>query len=280
MYAPHGLHILTLPSLRAQLARRCPFYYGWGVFIITASTSYAARPLMSVAVLSVFMVPMTDAFGWSRGLFAGAVSLGGVCAVVISPLVGRLIDRYGSGWMISVTSAVAGACAVGLSAVSHTWAFYALYVPGRMVFASPLELATSAAISNWFIRRRSFALALLGVTQGTGLALMPFVAQQLIAGWGWRHAWMFLGLFTMATGIVPAVFLMARRPEDMSLEPDPAPTPARRPEVVILQGAPDGGGTSDVHPRAERQFTLRQALRTRAFWILAVFSALGFMAQA
>jgi OFA family oxalate/formate antiporter-like MFS transporter len=280
MYAPRSLHILSLPSLRAQLARRCPFYYGWVVFTIAASTSYAARPLMSVAVLSVFMVPMTEAFGWSRGLFAGAVSLGGVCAVVISPLVGRLLDRYGSGWMISAASAVAGACAVGLSAVSQTWAFYTLYVPGRMVFASPLELATSTAISNWFIRRRSFALALLGVTQGTGLALMPFVAQQLITGWGWRNAWTLLGLFTMATGIVPAVLLMARRPEDMRLEPDPSPTPLRRPEVVTLHLVPDGGSTSGVHPGPERQFTLRQALRTRAFWILAVFSAMGFMAQA
>jgi MFS transporter, OFA family, oxalate/formate antiporter len=280
MYAPRSLHILSLPSLRAQLARRCPFYYGWVVFTIAASTSYAARPLMSVAVLSVFMVPMTDAFGWSRGLFAGAVSLGGVCAVVISPLVGRLIDRYGSGWMISAASAVAGACAVGLSAISQTWAFYTLYVPGRMVFASPLELATSTAISNWFIRRRSFALALLGVTQGTGLALMPFVAQQLITGSGWRNAWTLLGLFTMATGIVPAILLMARRPEDMSLEPDPSPTPFRRPEVVRPRPVLDGGRTSDVHPRPERQFTLRQALRTRAFWILAVFSAMGFMVQA
>src|ERR687897_564192 len=119
-------------TLGLRLARWLPFYYGWVVFAIAASTSYAARPLMSVAVLSVFMVPMTDAFGWSRGLFAGAVSLGGVCAVIISPLVGRLIDRYGSGWMISATSAVAGAGAVGLSVVSHTWAFYSLYVPGRM----------------------------------------------------------------------------------------------------------------------------------------------------
>ncbi len=116
MYEPRSLHILSLPSLRAHLAQWCPFYYGWVVFAIAASTSYAARPLMSVAVLSVFMVPMTDAFGWSRALFAGAVSLGGVCAVVISPLVGRLIDRYGSGWTIGATSAVAGACAVGLSA--------------------------------------------------------------------------------------------------------------------------------------------------------------------
>jgi MFS family permease len=279
MHTPHVLDVWRLPTLRTQLAKRCPFYYGWVVFAIAASTSYAARPLMSVAVLSVFMVPMTEAFGWSRGLFAGAVSLGGVCAVIISPLVGRLIDKYGSGWMISATSAVAGACAVGLSVISHTWAFYSLYVPGRMVFASPLELATSTAISNWFVRRRSFALALLGVTQGTGLALMPFVAQQFIAGWGWRSAWTFLGLFTMTVGIVPALLLMARRPEDMSLELDPVPRRSARMEAVTPPTIRVGASQSNIHLKHEYQFTLGQALRTRAFWVLAIFSATGFMVQ-
>src|SRR5918992_1911860 len=109
MLGPRNLHPLRLPFLRVHLARRCPFYYGWVVFAIAASTSYAARPLMSVAVLSVFMVPMTETFGWSRGLFAGAVSLGGVAAVLISPAVGRLIDRYGSGLMLPIKSAVGGA---------------------------------------------------------------------------------------------------------------------------------------------------------------------------
>jgi MFS family permease len=234
---------------------------------------------MSVAVLSVFMVPMTDTFGWSRGLFAGAVSLGGACAVIISPMVGRMIDKYGSGWMIGATSAVAGACALGLSLVSHTWTFYVLYVPGRMVFASPLELATSTAISNWFIRRRSFALALLSVTQGTGLALMPFVAQQLIAAGGWRSAWTLLGMFTMLVGIVPALLLMARRPEDMSLEPDPAPQISPSAKTSATRRMPDGSGTSYARLGAERQFTLRQALRTQAFWVLAIFSATAFVAQ-
>jgi MFS family permease len=234
---------------------------------------------MSVAVLSVFMVPMTDAFGWSRGLFAGAVSLGGVCAVIISPVVGRLIDKYGSGWMISATSAVAGACAVGLSFISQPWAFYALYVPGRMVFASPLELATSTAISNWFIRRRSFALALLGVTQGTGLAMMPLVAQYLISGWGWSTAWVWLGVFTIAVGIAPAVLLMARRPEDMSLEPDPVPAHARG-EGPVVTRPHDPHGRPAIRLVPERQFTLGQAIRTRAFWVLAIFSATGFLVQA
>jgi OFA family oxalate/formate antiporter-like MFS transporter len=280
MLSSRSLQMLQLPALRTRLARRCPFYYGWVVFAIAAITSYAARPLMSVAVLSVFMVPMTEAFGWSRGLFAGAVSLGGICAVVISPFAGRLIDKYGSGWMIGAASAVAGACAVGLSVVKQPLAFYALYVPGRMVFASPLELATSTALSNWFIRRRSLALALLGVTQGTGLALMPLAAQYLISGWGWSRAWASLGLYTIAVGILPALLLMARRPEDMNLEPDPAPESTRGAAAITIKRPQAGSGRPGVLGGGERQFTLGQALRTRAFWVLAIFSAMGFMVQA
>jgi OFA family oxalate/formate antiporter-like MFS transporter len=280
MLAPRSLQMYHLPTLRTRLAQRCPFYYGWVVFAIASTTSFAARPLMSVAVLSVFMVPMTDAFGWSRGLFAGAVSLGGLCAVAISPIVGRLLDRYGSGGIISATSAVAGACAIGLSLVGQPWGLYALYVPGRMVFASPLELATSTAISNWFIRRRSLALALLGVTQGTGLATMPLVAQQLITGWGWRRAWVVLGLYTMAVGIIPALLLMARRPEDMSLEPDPEPIGPKVAASVAGKSSQESTRMPEVQAVSERQFTLQQALHTRAFWVLAVFAGMGFMAQA
>ncbi len=259
-------------SLRARLAQRTPFYYGWIVFSVVVGTSFTSRPLMSVAVLSVFVVPMTEAFGWSRSLFAGAVSLGGICAVFISPFVGRWVDKYGAGIMIGATSAVAGLCAIGLSLVQQAWMFYALYVPGRMVFASPLELATSTAMSNWFLRRRALVLALFGVSQGIGLSLMPIVAQWMITVTNWQIAWTSLGLYTLAVGIVPGLLFMVRRPEDMGLELDPAP---RDREVV-----PTGAEPVTATAARERQLTLEQALRTRAFWVLAGFSAIGFMAQA
>ena len=267
-------------SWRATLARRLPFYYGWMVFTLASSTSYTSRPLMSVAVLSVFVVPMTEAFGWSRGLFSGAVSLGGLCAVAVSPMIGRVVDKYGSGITISVGSAVAGACALGLSYIQQVWAFYALYVPGRMAFASPLELATTTAISNWFIRRRAFALALFGVTQGTGLAAMPLVAQWLIGHWGWRHAWALLGLYTLAVGIVPPVVLMVRRPEDIGLTPDAVPTRHTAPARNVVKDASDNAPEQRLSIPHETHFTLREALHTRAFWVLSVFSAAGFMVQA
>ena len=252
---------------------------------------------MAVATLSVFAVPMTREFGWSYGLFSGVVSLGGLCAIGVSPFVGRLIDRYGSGVILSVTSAIVGSCALGLSLVSHVWAFYALYVPGRMAFASPLELGTTTAINNWFIRRRAFALFLLTVSQSTGLAAMPLVADFLIRGWGWRNAWAWLGIFTLVVGILPALLLVSRRPEDMGLAADPRrgeprATPRRDDETVavsVKDGDPEAGETRESGDRSspqrptalqENSYTVSRALRTRAFYVMAIFSGAGFMVQA
>lgn len=261
---------------QSRLAHRLPFYYGWMVFGAAVGVAYSARPLMAVATLSIFVVPMTQEFGWSRGLFSGAVSAGGLVAVAISPLAGRVIDRYGGGVVVASASAISGICAVGLSLISQPWAFYGLYVPARAVFAGPLELGTSTAVSNWFIRRRSLALALLLVGQGTGLALMPLVAQLLIGGWGWRAAWASLGIFTLSVGILPPVLLMVRRPEDIGLEADPVPEhkPSIQGKLASTTGNRPAGAAT------EPNLTVGEALHTRAFWVLTLFSIAGFVVQA
>jgi MFS family permease len=230
---------------------------------------------MAVATLSVFVVPMTDEFGWSRAQFSGAVSLGALFGLLVSPFAGRLIDRYGSGVLLSASSAVVGLCAIGLSLTSPIWSFYALYVPGRAVFSSPLELGTSTAVSNWFIRRRPMGLAYMGIIQGIGLTIFPVIAQVLIDGWGWRTAWLAVGIFTLSTGIIPMLLLMARRPEDMGLEADPEKGRRTVPTSdVAASGAPPSASNT------ESNYTVRQALATRAFWLLAIFSVFGFVVQA
>jgi sugar phosphate permease len=182
--------------------------------------------------------------------------------------------------IIGVTSAINGLCAIGLSLIRQTWAFYALYIPGRMGFASPLELAASTALSNWFVRRRALALALHGITQGTGLAVMPMLVQLLMAHWGWRRAWAILGLYTLVVGTVPALLLMARRPEDLGLEPDAIMPRRRTAGATRIASMPGQVQELPENDRGEIHFTLRQAMSTRAFWVLAAFSAVGFMTQA
>ena len=262
-------------QLRTKLAGSLPFYYGWVIVASTVTVSLSTRTVMAVATLSVFVVPMTEDLGWSRGLFSGAVSLGGLCAVLISPLVGKWLDRYGSGLLLSAASVSTGILAIGLSLVGNPAAFYSLYVPGRMIFSGPLELGIPTAISNWFIRRRPLGLAADSVAKGAGLAMIPLVAQFIITGWDWRTAWLTLGILTFALGVIPPVLFMARRPEDMALEPDPAPNETRQP----TSAAPESESPSPTG-FTESNFTVRQAFRTRALWLLAAFTAAVFMVQA
>ena len=325
-------------GLQARTARAIPFYYGWVILALSGVASYSSRPLMAVAVLTVFVVPMEEELGWSRTAVSAAVSLGGVCAVVLSPLVGPLIDRYGSGLVVGVSSGIAGLCAVGLGAVHQIGLFYLVYVPGRAVFASPLELGTATAVSNWFIRRRPFALALNHISQGSGLAVMPLAAQAIIGAWSWQTAWYALGAWTLAVGVAPAIALMARRPEDLGLEVDGggggrepgrtassgasssgasspgasspgASSPGASSPGVSSPGVSSPGGSSSrasssgasassalsgggpggsravsgrrpLTAADEINFTLGQAMRAPAFWLMMLFAFAGFIVQA
>ena len=257
-------------SNKYKVVSRVPFYYGWVILSICCSIALCARPLMSVATLSIFMVPMTQHFGWSRGFFSSAVSLGGITAVIISPLVGKLIDKYGAKFILALSSAIVGICAMGLPFIQYPWAFYALYIPGRAAFASPLELGTTTSVSNWFIKKRAFAMSILSICQGIGLGTMPFIAYLLIITWDWKTSWFTLGLYTLIVGVIPSLLFIIRRPEDVGLYIDGQPSPDTSNDL-----------DSQYEPKfTEVNFTVQQALKTKSFYLLSFFSAVGFMAQA
>ena len=259
-------------SLINRVASSLPFYYGWVIAGNSIAISLSTRTIMAVAMLSVFVEPMTRELGWSRGMLSTAVSLGGLCAVVTSPILGRWLDRYGSGAIIGISSLLTGLLAIGLGFVSNPVAFYLFYVPGRMIFSGPLELGLPTALSNWFIQRRAKVLAIDSIAKGAGLAMMPFIAQLFIVGWNWRTAWIFLGIWTLVLGVIPSLILVSRKPEDMGLEVDPVKPSADNDSIK--------NNTSVLTASNEVNLTVHQAIRTRSFWILAIFSGLGLMAQA
>lgn len=266
----------NVTAWQTRLAHALPFYYGWVIAGNGVALSLSTRTVMAVATLSVFVVPMTQSMGWSVGVFSGAVSLGGLAAVFVSPLVGRLLDRYGAGIILGMGSLATGALAIGLAFVTHLAAFYFLYVPGRMIFSGPMELGLPTAISNWFVRRRPMGLAVDAVAKGAGLAIVPWAMQLIIIGYDWRTAWVTLGVLTFALGVVPSLLLVARRPEDMGLEPDPLPP---REDLANRDSEADKG-PGNTNNLDEVNFTVGQALRTQAFWLLALFSGAGMMVQA
>ena len=226
------------------------------------------RGAMSVSCLSVFILPMTQEFGWSMSLFAGAVSLGGILAALVVPMLGPVVDRYGSRVVLTATLSLIGVVAFLLAVVTDSLMFYIAYILGRMAFAGPAELAIGTTVSNWFVRTRARALALVQIAMGLGMTSLPFIAQMAINAADWRTAWIVLGIIVTLAGVIPSALFIRRRPEDMGLLVD-ADTP------------PEPGSRNPVPDQIEEPaYTLAQALRTPTLWFLAAFTALIFMVQA
>jgi len=248
------------PLLPRLLVPRLPFFYGWVVLACICLAGFA-RQGPAVAVLSVFVVPMTDAFGWSRTEIAGAVSLGGVLAAVISPMLGPMLDRRGARLVLCLAVLGTGLSTMALSLIQSLLAFYLLFCFARMNWAGPFDLGLYSALNNWFVARRAMATAIATLAQMSGLVALPIIAQLAMRDGGWRDGWIAIGGTVLVVGFLPVWLFLVRRPEDVGLVPD-----RTRP--------------ASARPAAEPRFSRAQAMRTRAFWLLSLYTVLVYPVQA
>ena len=248
------------PLLPRLLVPRLPFFYGWVVLACLCLAGFA-RQGPAVAVLSIFVVPMTDAFGWSRMEIAGAVSLGSVLAAVVSPSLGRILDRRGARLILCVAVLGTGFSTMALSLTQSLPVFYLLFCFARMNWAGPFDLGLYGALNSWFVARRAMATSIATLAQMSGLVAMPIIAQLAMRDGGWRSGWVAIGATVLIVGFLPVWLFLVRRPEDVGLVPDRIAT-----------------GTGPAVP--EPRFSRAEALRTRAFWLLSLYTVLLFPVQA
>jgi MFS family permease len=249
-------------ALPRALAARVPFYYGWIVLACLCCAGFA-RQGPAVATFSIFVEPLTRDFGWSRLAVSGAVSLGGLLAALISPLIGPLLDRRGSRLVLCLAVLVNGVALLLLSLTPSLLVFYLLFCIARMNWAGPFDLGIYGGLNNWFLARRTVAASIATLAQMIGLVAMPLIAQFAISHNGWRAGWIALGTVVLIVGFLPVWLFVVRRPEDMGLQPDLA-----------------GPAISQPGTTAEPSFSRHQALRTSSFWLLMLFTVMIYPVQA
>jgi MFS family permease len=248
------------PFLPRLLIPRLPFFYGWVVLGCVCLAGFA-RQGPAVAVLSIFVVPMTSEFGWSRTAIAGAVSLGGVLAAFISPIIGPVLDRRGARLVLCLAVLGTGLATMALSLTQSLLVFYLLFCFARMIWAGPFDLGLYGALNNWFVARRALATSIATLAQMSGLVALPMIAQFAMRDGDWRDGWLAIGATVLIAGFLPVWLLLVRRPEDAGLLPD------RR-----------GVATGAMAP--EPRFSRAEAMRTPAFWLLSLYTVLVYPVQA
>ena len=242
-------------------------FYGWYIvgvgFLSNVASSFALA-----STLAIFLKPLTADLDVSRGVFSLLRSGEGIIGACLAPLVGTLVDRHGGARLMAVGATLVG---VGYLFLGHvdTFAQFVLIRLALVTFGDALmgSSVVGIVISRWFVRQRGRALAVSSMGIGFAKVCMPVVGAWLILVSGWRHTWTIFGFGAMVLGVAPALLFVRRSPEDMGLHPDgdfaPASTQeksAARPKFVPLKISAD----------ADVRWSPREALRTSAFWLLAL----------
>ena len=217
-------------------------YYGWRVVMAACLGVMAGFGSLFVYTFSVFVKPLAGAFGWTRESISGGFAVAAVTLGLVSPLLGRWIDRLGPRRII-LPSMTIYVCAIASLALlrSGIGQFYITCFVLGLVGNGAGHLAYSRSISTWFQRRLGTALAFVMLGAGLGATILPLIAQRVISQSGWRASYASLGGLSLFLGL-PLSWRYIRE-----------------------RGASD---VHDVAPVAHVGKTWQQGVRSYVFWII------------
>ena len=242
------------------------FFYGWVIVVVAALGSFSAST-ETFPVLSIFLKPITEDFGWTRTEFTGAISLGGLIGSGAALATGPIVDRFGPRWALTFAYTIIGTTFMLMYAMTELWHLYALQIFARSMNTGVLAVASAVIVPNWFIAKRGKATALAGLGFPAGSSLMPLFIAFITAMYSWREASLAAGVLILIISAVPTVLLLRRRPEDMGLLPD-----GRLPEP------PSGGPARDLRA-ADHSLRLGQAARHPALYLLVIAISLWWFGR-
>jgi MFS family permease len=242
-------------------------FYGWWIVLAGTAILFVSSGI-GFYCHGVILDPLRSEHGWSKATISTAITLYFLATGIFGMLIGRLIDRYGPKWFLVIGSLIIGSGFVFLSLINATWQLYAIYLFMSIGFSCTSLVPVNTLITNWFIRKRGFAMSLTntGLSLG-GIVLVPF-ASYLISHRGLQVTLPVLGTIFWMVIIPTALFFIKQRPSDLNQFPDGKPPEDPGPESA----------ESPLSVEAQmRVWTRWQAVRTVAFWaiVLAFLMALG-----
>lgn len=229
-------------------------FYGWWILGVAALGLFASGPGQS-HTFSVFVAPIAADLGVTPAAVATAYAAATLVAAFGLPLMGKLTDKHGPRRMMLIIAAALGLACLFFGAAANLVMLGLGFALLRFLGQGSLMLNCSNLVSQWFDRRRGFAMSLMALGFAASMAVHPPLGQALIEALGWRWAWVVMGALTWAILLPPVLLIVWDKPELKGLEPDGGDA-AAGPQ---LGPKPVGAGVG---------LTLGEAVRTPAFYIV------------
>jgi predicted MFS family arabinose efflux permease len=221
---------------------------GWRTVAGSAFALTFGPSVLTVMTYGAFVAPLDREFGWGLPAVALGASILSLMIMVVSPLQGVLVDRFGGRRMVLVSIPLFGLSLMAMSLLPPNLpVFYLAWVLIPLCAVGVWPISYLRLTAGWFERRLGLALGLVNAGVGLGSVIVPIITAVLIGSFGWREA--YLGLGIMALLVLPVAWFLLEEP------------------------GPRATATSAVPADGE---TLRGAARTRPFAVmLGAFFLLG-----
>ena len=239
-------------------------FYGWWIVLATSLIHMWGAGTFYYG-FTAFFNPIVDELGWSYAATSFAASLRSIEGGIASPLVGFATDRYGARRLLVLGSILGGLGFILLGQIQSLWSFYLIFIFLSVGSSLLFPVPGWTAVANWFAKKRGIALGALSASMGIA-GLVIYLVNWLIALYGWRQTLVVLGIGMWVIGI-PSALVVRTRPEPYGLLPDGDDAlPSKQ-----------GQSPESLSQQMEKQkeFTARAAIRTRAFWMLAIVVTLS-----
>ena len=197
---------------------RPPIFYGWYIVATVAFVAFIA--VGASTNFTIFVIPMSLEFGWSRTTISSVGALGALVSGLSQPFLGHLFDRYGR-IVILISLLIVGLTTIALSFTHH---FLFLAIMFGFVLSGARSGGsisnTGALLSRWFHRRRATVLGLNAAGSSLGGLLLVPLGMFLLEATSWRVTWATMGVLVLALALPMAFFFLRNDPAELGLKPD------------------------------------------------------------
>lgn len=218
-------------------------------FTLMASAGYRSAP-------SVLIVPLEEAFGWSRSQIAAAVSINVLLFGLVAPFAAALMERFTVRKVVMSALALVSLSATSTIFMTKPWHLWLLWGVGVGVGAGSMALVFAATVANrWFVARKGIVVGALTAATASGqLVFLPLLSHFAVT-YGWKSVSFTVG--GAAALIIPFIYLFLKeRPELLGVTPYGAPENWQPPAPNELSA-----GRIAVD-------TLKVSSKSKDFWIL------------
>lgn len=236
------------------------FFYGYIIMIavfIMQMAMFGPR-----GSFGVFFIPMENEFGWTRALISGAFSMATIVQGSSGIFMGWLSDRLGPRPVLSVCGLLVGSGFILMSFINAVWQLYLFYVVVVGLGMGGVYAPQISTVAKWFVARKNIFTGIVLTGGGIGGLVVSPVATWLISAYGWRTAYVIIGIAVLIAVIVAAQFLKR------------APFELKR--VSYDESRSREIEKQDIHQHY-RGVSFHEAIHTRQFWMIAaMLFCIGF----